>query len=54
MIIKIFKDLKLKKIIDNRITIHFKDMSKIKLLLKLKSIIIFRKLVKFPLKKMGS
>jgi hypothetical protein len=25
MIIKIFKDLKLKKIIDNRITIHFKD-----------------------------
>ena len=38
MIVKIFKDLKTEKIIDNRITIHFKDMSKDKVVVEVKEL----------------
>jgi len=38
MIVKIFKDLKTEKIIDNRITIHFKDMSKDKVVIEVKEL----------------
>lgn len=38
IIVKIFKDLKTKKIIDNRITIHFKDMSKDKVVVEVKEL----------------
>ena len=38
MIVKIFKDLKTEKIIDNRITIHFKAMSKDKVVVEVKEL----------------
>lgn len=38
MIVKIFKDLKTEKIIENRITIDFKDMSKDKVVIQVKEL----------------